>query len=225
MPSTVNSPNMGLVVPVVGVQTGPAWANNLFTDLFSTIDAHDHSAGKGVQITPAGLNISADLPFGSNNATALRSVRFTQQAIPLSSGGDVGCLSDVLGNLFWNNGAGAAVQLTNGTQPAATGTLLAPVTATGRNVSGTFTIDSSGADAVIFLDSTASAFALTLPVATANRVLFLVDTTGKLGTNAVTLTPRGGELINGVNAGKALSAAWAIYLLISNGTNWWIRGI
>ena len=83
MPNT--SPNMNLIVPIpsTGVtgtgDVGPGYAQNISNDLLTTIDTHDHSSGKGVQVTPAGLNINADLSFNNNNANQLRSTRFFSQ--------------------------------------------------------------------------------------------------------------------------------------------------
>ena len=50
MPNTNASPFMGIPVPVVGVDPGPDWANNINAGL-GIIDAHDHSTGKGAPIT------------------------------------------------------------------------------------------------------------------------------------------------------------------------------
>ncbi len=89
--STTISPNMSLPVPVVGVEPGPAYASDV-NNCLTTIDSHDHSSTKGVQITPAGLNITANLPMNSNNLTLLRSVRFLAQPIPLAGvSPDIGC--------------------------------------------------------------------------------------------------------------------------------------
>ena len=70
---------MSMPIPVVGVDPGPDYAENLNAALL-ILDTHDHSPGKGVAITPAGINITSDLPFGGFNATALRSLgnRFTK---------------------------------------------------------------------------------------------------------------------------------------------------
>ena len=53
---------MGLTQSTVGTTTGPDWATNAENNLL-TIDAHDHTSGKGVQLTPSSLNINADLEF------------------------------------------------------------------------------------------------------------------------------------------------------------------
>jgi hypothetical protein len=117
MPTT--SANMGLTVPtpstgVTGTgDSGPGYATNISNDL-NTIDTHDHSSGKGVQVTPAGLNINADLSFGSNNAKDLRSVRFTSQASALAGASDVGEVYVKSGDLWYVNSSGVQVQVTAG---------------------------------------------------------------------------------------------------------------
>lgn len=118
MPTT--SPNMGLIVPVASTgvtgtgDPGPGYAQNISTDLLSTIDAHNHAPGNGVQITPAGMNISADLTFNSNNATSLRAARFTNQASGLNGVADVGELYVLSGNLWYVTSSAVQVQITNG---------------------------------------------------------------------------------------------------------------
>lgn len=111
MPTTVASTNMNLPVPVVGVDSGPDWANNLNSCL-TIIDSHNHSSGSGVQITPAGLNLSSDLSFLSNNATAIRSVRFSAQVSPLALSTDLGCLYESGVDLYYNDGVGNQVRIT-----------------------------------------------------------------------------------------------------------------
>lgn len=116
MPTT--STNMGLIVPVASTgvtgtgDPGPGYATNISNDLLSTIDAHDHSSGKGVQITPAGLNINADLSHNQNNVTAVRGVRFTSQASGLNLAGDIAELYVKTGDLWYVNSAGVQVQVT-----------------------------------------------------------------------------------------------------------------
>lgn len=123
MASFTISPNMSLIVPVTGVDPGPDWANNLNASL-SIIDAHNHSLGSGVQITPSGINISSDLSFNANNAIAFKSVRFTSQASPLSSGSDIGCLYESGVDLYYNDGSGNQIRITQGGSVAgATGTI------------------------------------------------------------------------------------------------------
>ena len=113
------TPNMSLTnpTPSTGVtgsgEPGPLYATDISGDLV-LIDAHDHSSGKGVQITPQGLNINADLAFNQNNALTLRSARFTSQPSGLIGVGDVSSIYVRLGDLWYNNSAGTPVQVTAG---------------------------------------------------------------------------------------------------------------
>ena len=111
----MSTPNMLLTLPTVSVTTGPQWAT-LTNGNWSTVDAHDHSSGKGVRIGPAGININADLPFNSHSATNLTSALFVSQ------GGTLATLNAIYssgGNLYWNNGSGTPVQITSGSALAA----------------------------------------------------------------------------------------------------------
>ena len=105
------SPNMGLPIPGVGVTSGPQWAEDVNSCL-SIIDTHDHTPGYGVQITPDGININSELPFNSQDATMLRSVRFDAQASPISDPSDLGCLYESGVDLYYNDGNGNQVRIT-----------------------------------------------------------------------------------------------------------------
>lgn len=89
MSSTI-SPNMNLIIPGVGTQEGPEYAENVNSSL-TLIDQHNHSPGSGAPITPGGISINTDLTFGNNNATSLRSSRYTPQVSPLALATDLGC--------------------------------------------------------------------------------------------------------------------------------------
>jgi hypothetical protein len=82
---------------------------------FGLVDSHNHTAGQGVPITPAAININSDLSFnGLYNATNLRSVRLFQNPSTLSTTPDVACAYSVNGDLYWNSSDGTAVQITSG---------------------------------------------------------------------------------------------------------------
>lgn len=125
MANSFTSPNMSLTIPSPGIDPGPDWANNLNASLV-LIDAHDHSPGKGVRITPAGINITAPLTFNINDATSLRSVRFN----PFSSMGafgatafDIGCLFEVSPDLYYIDGNGNTIRITQSGSVNATGNI------------------------------------------------------------------------------------------------------
>ena len=96
--------------PAVGVDTGPTWAENLNTSL-DAIDGHDHSTNKGVRITPAAVNINADLEFNQNSASELKNVIFDSSVTAATTSYS---LYQASGNLYWRNGSGTAVQVTIG---------------------------------------------------------------------------------------------------------------
>lgn len=112
--SVTNSPNMSLPVPTVGQESGPDYAFDL-NDSLTLIDQHDHSLGKGIQITPSGMNINANLPFNNNSATNLAALTLvTQTAIPTLQSVYVKAAgtSPVINELFYKDSAGQQVQLT-----------------------------------------------------------------------------------------------------------------
>lgn len=123
--STVTiSPNMNLTVPTVGQELAPTWAQDLNNSL-SIIDAHNHASGSGVQINPDGININADLTWNTvNNATDIRSVRFSPQSSALSGASDLGCLYEAGVDLYYNDGAGNQIRITqSGSVTGAAGTI------------------------------------------------------------------------------------------------------
>lgn len=138
------SPNMNLPVPVSGTTIGPDWAND-YNNSLVLVDAHDHSPGNGVPISPDGLYINSDLTFNNtNNAIALRSTRFYAQSAVLSLGTDVGCLYVVGNELYYNDVSGGHnVQLTNngsvaGSAGTITGLPSGTASAAYQSGSGTF---------------------------------------------------------------------------------------
>lgn len=144
--SEVNiSPNMSLPVPIVGVTSGPDYATDI-NSCMSLIDAHDHSPGYGVQVPSAGININADLTFGSFNLTHLRAARYTPATISCG-GAEIDELFVHGVDLYYCDGSGNSVQITSGggvigTPGSITG-LVAPASAVYSTISGTFTWSSA----------------------------------------------------------------------------------
>lgn len=110
---SVLTPNMNLVESTINVDSGLQWEQNLNSSL-TIIDSHNHSAGSGVQITPDGLNLNADVDFLGNNAIDLRSVRFNPQVSPLAGVADLGCLYEAGVDLYYNDANGVQIRITQG---------------------------------------------------------------------------------------------------------------
>lgn len=115
MADSTISPNMNMPIPTVGQAPGPTWAQ-LLDICLDTIDAHTHSSGSGVQITPDGININSDLTFNNtSNAIDLRTARFKTQTSPIpASGTDLACLYAAGVDLYYNDAAGNQIRITSG---------------------------------------------------------------------------------------------------------------
>lgn len=217
--STTTTSNMGLVLPVPTVELGPDWAIEIDT-AFEVVDAHDHSSGKGVPITPAGLNINTDLDFQGVRAINLKSSQYDDQLSILVGATNAGSVYTVLGNLYYNNGSGVPVQITNGssivTAPASTDNFQFD----GVNTSLTI----APADIFVFLDvDCSSARTITLPSASAvvpGRIYMVHDTTNQSEINNITVNPDGSDTIN-LAASDLINSNGATRGYISNGVSNW----
>lgn len=210
MSNTTISPNMNLIVPTPSVDPGPDWANNINASL-SIIDQHNHSPGSGVQITPAGININVDLPFNANNATGLRSVRFNPQIAPLGLASDIGCLYEVSADLYYNDGAGNQIRITeSGSVTGSAGTItgLPSGTASAAYSAGTFTFQS----------------ATSTPANLAVGPITLGTNTA--GSKTITISPTVGQAAN-YNLFLPAVAPTANQVLVSDGSGnlTWTRGL
>lgn len=196
------TPNMNLPNPVPGQDTGPDYAENIQSSL-NIVDQHNHSAGQGVQIQPNGLNISSDLPFNSNNAVTLRSVRFTSQSVVLSGTSDVACLYVVGNELYYNDYTGGNnIQITLNGAINATSSGIASGTATAAFSAGVLVVKSSSTSfANIDMKSAilsnsgnltnqltlqaptlSSSYDITLPTIPAQTNVMTLDVSGNMGS-------------------------------------------
>lgn len=150
MATTNPSANMNLPIPGVGEDAGPQWATDLNTCL-TLLDQHSHVPGYGVAITPAAMDINADLTMANNNLINARSVRLQTQVAVLNGASDLGCIYRTGVDLYYNDGSGNQVRLTQSGSVAGTsgsiGSLTAPATATYVAGSGTFVWQSDASKA------------------------------------------------------------------------------
>lgn len=115
--AVTNSPNMGLPIAGVGTEAGPNYAFDANIS-FTLLDQHDHSPGKGVQITPAGLNINSALSLQGNDLTNANSIVFSGQSSPdstlLSLYVAPGTESPTpINDLWFTDGVGNQIQITS----------------------------------------------------------------------------------------------------------------
>lgn len=136
---------MNLNIPVVGVDPGPQYATDV-NNCLTLVDQHDHSPGKGVQVTPSGLNINADLTLNDNNLINSRSLRMQVQPALLSLPADLTCFYANGVDAYFNDGNGNQVRLTQsgavaGT-PGSIANLVPPASASYNSGNSTFVFQS-----------------------------------------------------------------------------------
>ena len=214
--------NMNLNLPTPTVTEGPEWADKVNT-AFEVIDAHDHSSGKGVKITPKGLNINSDLTMNGNSLTDTKSLRLVSNSAVLSAVNDAISIYAANGNLYYNNNNNVPVQITNGTT----------VTSSSDGISRTYEVLTTSANIVlnpstsasyIAVNTTSGQVAITLPNAGAvakGRFFIIKDSPGSAGINAVTITPNGTQTIDNLNSALTISTTHGSYMLISDGVSNW----
>jgi hypothetical protein len=196
------TPQMNLLGITIGTDTGLTIENNYNTNV-GTIDGHNHTSGLGVPITPAGLSISADLPFGGNNATLLRSVRFNPQSTTLSGASDLGCIYEVVGDLYYNDGSGNIIRITSGGAVNATSSGISSGSATASFISSVLVVNAAAntpaniqAGSILLGNNVAASkyltlsppnampanYTLVLPSIPATNSFVTLDTAGNLST-------------------------------------------
>lgn len=138
MANTIITPNMGLPLPVPGVDPGPDYANQQ-TAAGQIIDAHNHTPGNGVLIPPDGININAALTFQNNPATDLQASVYIPQPSFLTlysvyfSGVD----------LYANDGSGNVIQITSAGTVNATSSGISSGTASASFSSGVLIVNAA----------------------------------------------------------------------------------
>lgn len=211
---------MNLSLPTPTITLGPQWATQLNTAIES-IDAHDHSSGKGKQIPTSGININADLSFEEYRAISLTSSQYIDQTATLTGSSNASSIYSVGGNLYWTNSSGVAVQITSGgsvvTTPASVQVLEYVDASSNTTIAPTDTF------VYIAADCSGGSFTITLPLAssvTAGRVFIVKDVTGSSYSNPVTVAISGSDTIEGASSFD-LASDYGSLMLISNGADKW----
>lgn len=224
MTYTTTTPNMALVLPVVGVQIDPTWAQNLITALTDRVDTHDHTPGNGVLVPTNGLIIDNDLQINHFNLLTVKSVSLDNQlsSPPLALDNPARLLVAYGENLWWQINASTAVQITSGgnlnTGAIATNVWEEVFTNTNASISPTDTFT------YVMVDSTGGAINIALPAAigvTQGRYYVIKDVGGAASTNNITVTPNGVDTVDGVATTRLISLNFGSFFIVSNGLNGW----
>ena len=208
--------NMSLNLPVVGTTVGPTYAT-LNNTAFETVDSHDHTSGKGVQVPTSGLNINADLEFNSNAATELTFIGLESQGSAPST--NLSVYVDGSNDLYYKNNSGTSVQLTNGSSIAASGS---GVITYSEITTSPYSVVTGDAQKVLGVNTT-TAKTLNLPAATNVMAFWVKDINGQADSNNITITPNGSDTIDGGAGGASLTMneEYSSRMLISDGVSAW----
>ena len=213
---------MGLTVPVSGSTPGPLYATEVSSDL-DIIAGHRHtgeSNNDGYQVPTAGLDINEDLSFQSNNAISLRSTRFQNQSLILNGSGDVGCVYEKLGDLWYNNSAGTPVQITSGASIVG---IVGGYNTVQTSIN--LTIDAVDETILVSCDSSSNTITVTLPLANTvseGRFYIVKDTAGSATDNNITITPNGSNTIDLSTNSQVIRNNFGALCFVSDGTSNWL---
>ena len=233
MAETTTTSNMGLVLPTPGERLGPTWATDL-NAAFTSIDAHDHSSGKGVQINNAGITVNADFDFEKSGTSYpivnVKHVGFIKQTGHPGINNDIYAFgSGTIGDLWFRNNSGANVQITSGT------TLYLPTTSdvannfptrSGGAISGNYTIGPTASETVILCNTSTTAFTVKLPdtggVIPEGRFYVIKDISGNAAVNNITVqkSDTGTDTIDGSTSVVINSNYQAVYFHYAADFTW-----
>lgn len=220
MATFTTTPNMGMTNPTPGQEPGIKYATDISGDI-DLLDAHDHTLNKGLPITPDAMNVDSDLTFQNNNATNLRSVRLAINNATLGGIGDLNCVYDVSGNLWFNNGSGTPIQITAGSVVNNS----TPTTYPSFTTSGNYAINANDIYVVIAANPASNTITITLPLAASvsiGRFYIVKDATGNSQTHNITVSPAALDTIDtSVSSSLIADNFWAIGYISDGISNWY----
>lgn len=85
--------------------------------------------------------------------------------------------------------------------------------------SSTYAVDSATTDYIIYTNSSSNPIAITLPVPSNGRALYVYDMAGTARANNITVLPNSSELIGGLFQ-QVLAVNYGGFSLVSDGVNW-----
>ena len=217
--SYVITPNMNLLVPTVGTEAGPQYAQDINNSL-NLIDGHNHSPGFGVQITPAGMNINQALAFNNNPALSLSYLSLEVLGSPSTAIQSISSSPAAnINELWYTDNNGISTQITSNGQVNVTASSITGVTySAGSFIFNTISGGSattipanldagsviirptiSGTTYGVELEppgSISSEYAIILPIKPVTNPAFLtLDTSGNMLTNISTVGGITGSMI------------------------------
>lgn len=211
---------LGLDLPTVSVTIGPEWATKI-NQALEVVDEHDHSDGKGAKIPSSGLNINSDLSFNSNSLISLQKAAFSSLSTPLTGATNTNNVHVSLGDLYYTNSSGVAVQITDGGTVAGSGS--ASFEAFENNLVNSDIVIAPSSSFTFLEVNTEASRNITLPLAnsvSSGRFYVVKDISGQSNSNNITLLTSGSDTVDG-SSSLALKSNYGSTWVVSNGTDSW----
>jgi hypothetical protein len=162
---------MGQIVPT-GATPGALYATDITQDLLVNVAQHTHTGADnldGYQLGADSLDVASDLQLNNNNLGSSRSVEFVSQPTNINGPNDINALYDVNGDLWFNDGFGNQIRITeNG--------LIIPSTIASLLNWTTATLTGTGSPLIIPNNSTYNCYSCYTTSATLPIILPLVAT-------------------------------------------------
>lgn len=191
---------MGLTIPTAPTPES-LYSADLSNDLL-IIAAHTHTGENnkdGYQLDANSLNISQDIQFNNTNVGLARSLRLTVNGSNISGSSDVNSIYDVNGDLWFNDGNGDQIRLTEAgaIAPTAVSANLAYVGVTVNGTGSTpFIIPFNATYNLLNISTTSAAAIIVLPISSAvvaNRYYYFNDIGNAVATNNITIEVAAGS--------------------------------
>jgi microcystin-dependent protein len=106
------TPNMNITLATPGSDEG-IWGAEVNTGI-STIDAHDHTPGKGVPVPSTAIDFVSDIDMAEHSLSGANKLQMIDQGSALTGTSNKLALNAASGDLYYTNSSGVAVQITQG---------------------------------------------------------------------------------------------------------------
>lgn len=216
--SDIITPNLGLTLPAVLVSPGPDYADEINADL-ALIDTLVFSPNN--KVPTSGLNINADLPINQNNVNNSRSYRFHNNGFTLSGPSDINSIYVFAGDLWYNDAAGNAVQLTNGATIGSQATNLNPYLSV---VIANYSIPTGDQFNFYRVATNSNAVTISLPAASSQpngRFYYFKDVGNNAAVNTIVLAANGLDTFDSVASNRVLDTNLGEWRIVSDGVSNW----
>jgi len=110
------TPNMNMDLPTPGADEN-VWDDKINASL-DIVDTHDHTPGKGIPVPSTAVEVIQDFSVASNSVIDINKTQFEPNSAVLTGTSNQRAVYAVDNDLYYTNGSGVAVQITDGSSLA-----------------------------------------------------------------------------------------------------------